>query len=391
MTAIVDQEGRLFGRVNLIDAAIGLAVLVLLPLAYGAFLLFRPATPTITSVERVLLSNVEERTAGGVSLGGKLKVLGTGLRPNMRASIGDRRAMAFVFETPTSADVIFGADVPPGTYDLVLFDGIQEIARASKAVTVAAGPMRPMARVRLVGAIVGLDEPRASALHVGATFPEGGPVESEIAALDPPQKEVHLLEQPGGAVEVPDPSRWQRPAAVLLSCEANPAGCLLGNRLLGGAAHMVIDVPGSPDLKLRIDEVLPADAPRAASATVRFVGTSEAVDLVKRGDRDQGNPGLTERSASIVAVSSRTVTQGDIVTLAPSPAGSVMAWAAERVAVIDASVRLSVDQGVDGWRYRTRLIKVGAPFVFDSGKYTIRGTVLSLAVDAVETAHGTAR
>src|SRR4051812_18698882 len=134
MTTIVDREGRLFGRVNLIDAAIIGALLVAVPLAYGAILLFRPPAPTIVSVERVPLSNVEERTAGGVSLGGKLKVHGTGLRPNMRAEIGARRAIAFVFETTQSADVIFGSDVEPGTHDLVLFDGQQQIARAAGAV-----------------------------------------------------------------------------------------------------------------------------------------------------------------------------------------------------------------------------------------------------------------
>src|SRR6266849_505744 len=147
MTTIVDGDGRLFGRVNLIDAAIGAALLVAVPLAYGAILLFRPPAPRIASVERVPLSNVEERTAGGVSLGGKLKVRGTGLRPNMRVEIAGRRAIAFVFETPTSGDVIFGSDVGPGTHDLVLFDGIQPLARAVGAVTIAPPAPRPAARV----------------------------------------------------------------------------------------------------------------------------------------------------------------------------------------------------------------------------------------------------
>src|SRR5262245_33787407 len=98
MSLVVDREGRLFGRLNLVDAAVGLAVIVLVPMVYGTFLLFRPPAPRIESVERVALSNIEERAAGGASLGGKLKVRGTGLRPNMRAEIGGRRAIAFVFE-----------------------------------------------------------------------------------------------------------------------------------------------------------------------------------------------------------------------------------------------------------------------------------------------------
>ena len=384
MTAIVDREGRLFGRVNLVDAAVGLALFIVVPLAYGAFLLFRPPAPLIAAVERVPLSNVEERTAGGLLLGGKLKVRGTGLRPNMRAEIGDRRAIAFVFEAPTSADVIFGADVPAGTHDLVLFDGVREIARARGTVTVAPGPPRPTVRVRVVGTLVDLDEARARALQAGAVFPDAGHPQAEIAALDQPETDLHVLAVAGGTIETPVRSLWQRPAAVVLNCDPTPAGCKLGESYLGGAAHMVLGVPGAPDLKLRIDEVLPYDPPRPASIRVRFIGTPELIGLARTGDRDHGNPALTLRSASIASLSSPKQTQGDVVTLAPSQAGSVLAWAVERVAVVDALLRLTVDSGTEGFRYRTRLVKVGGPFTFETGTYTLQGTVLSLKVDESE-------
>lgn len=391
MTAIVDREGRLFGRVNLVDAAVGLALFIVVPLAYGAFLLFRPPAPRIASVERVPLSNIEERTAGGLLLGGKLKVRGTGLRPNMRAEIGDRRAIAFVFETPTSADVIFGADVPAGTHDLVLFDGVREIARARGTVTVAPSPPRPTVRVRVVGTLVDLDEARSRALHAGAVFPDAGHPQAELAALDQPETDLHVLAVAGGTIETPVRSLWQRPAAVVLNCEPTPAGCKLGESYLGGAAHMVLGVPGAPDLKLRIDEVLPYDPPRPASIRVRFIGTPEIVGLAKIGDRDHGNPALTLRSASIASLSSPKQTQGDVVTLAPSQAGSVLAWAVERVAVVDALLRLTVDSGTEGFRYRTRLVKVGGSFTFETGTYTLQGTILSVSVDESESGHASGR
>jgi hypothetical protein len=44
--ALIDDRGRLFGRVNVVDAAIGAFALVLLPIAYGTFLLFRPIRAT---------------------------------------------------------------------------------------------------------------------------------------------------------------------------------------------------------------------------------------------------------------------------------------------------------------------------------------------------------
>jgi hypothetical protein len=391
VTAIVDREGRLFGRVNLVDAAVGLALFVVVPLAYGAFLLFRPPAPRIASVELVPLSNIEERTAGGLLLGGKLKVRGTGLRPNMRAEIGDRRAIAFVFETPASADVIFGADVPAGTHDLVLFDGVHEIARARGTVTIAPGPARPTVRVRVVGTLVDLEEVRARALQTGAVFPDREHPEAEIAALGQPETDLHRLAVGAGVVDTAVRNLWQRAAAIVLRCEPGPAGCLVGGVSLGGAAHMVLGVPGAHDLKLRIDEILPYDPPRPASIRVRFIGTPETVALERTGDRDHGDPALTLRSASIVSLSSPKETQGDVVTLAPGQTGSVLAWAAARVAVVDVSLRLTVDAGTEGVRYRTRPVKVGGPFTFETGTYTLQGTVLSLSIDESASGHASGR
>ena len=48
--AVIDDRGRLFGKVNFIDALVGVLVLGLIPLAYGAFLLFRVPAPKITSL-----------------------------------------------------------------------------------------------------------------------------------------------------------------------------------------------------------------------------------------------------------------------------------------------------------------------------------------------------
>src|SRR5438093_862542 len=75
------------------------------------------------------------RVTGGSTLTAKLKVRGTGLRPMLRAMIDDAPALAFVFEDPHSADVLVG-EVPAGAHDLILFDGVQEVARTRRAVTI---------------------------------------------------------------------------------------------------------------------------------------------------------------------------------------------------------------------------------------------------------------
>jgi len=119
-------------RMNLFDAAVAGFVLVLIPVAYGTYRLFRTPTPVITSVKRVEITK-EERRIGGFALIAKMKVQGSGLRPLLRATIDDVPALGFVFENPNSADLLVGA-VQPGSHDLVLYDGVQEVARAPKAI-----------------------------------------------------------------------------------------------------------------------------------------------------------------------------------------------------------------------------------------------------------------
>jgi hypothetical protein len=131
----IDDDGRVFGRGNLFDALLTVFALALIPAAYGTFLLFRTPAARISSVTRVPITREERRVAGGNRLTAKLKVRGSGLRPMLRASIDDVQSLGFVFEDPNSADVLVG-EVPPGAHDLILYDGVQEVARLAKSVTI---------------------------------------------------------------------------------------------------------------------------------------------------------------------------------------------------------------------------------------------------------------
>src|SRR5687768_9082574 len=101
MKSFIDTEGRLFGKVNLVDAAIGAFVVLLIPLAYAAVLLFRPPAPRITAVEPAPLTFAEDRAALGSELAGKVKIRGQALRPVLRAEIGGQEALAYIFEDPS--------------------------------------------------------------------------------------------------------------------------------------------------------------------------------------------------------------------------------------------------------------------------------------------------
>ena len=53
--AIVDQQGRLFGRLNLLDAAFVLLLFALIPLGYASWIVFRTPPAVLTSVEPATL------------------------------------------------------------------------------------------------------------------------------------------------------------------------------------------------------------------------------------------------------------------------------------------------------------------------------------------------
>ena len=129
--ALLDDHGRLFGRVNLIDAAVGVFVLALVPLAYASWLLFRTPMPVVAGVEpRAVREGYEEQD---------VRVSGRNLRPYLRVTVGTTAA-TYLFESPDRAMVRL-PKLSPGAYDLVLFDEAKEVTRRVGAITVEATPV----------------------------------------------------------------------------------------------------------------------------------------------------------------------------------------------------------------------------------------------------------
>jgi hypothetical protein len=141
---VIDERGRLFGKVNIIDAAVGLVVLLLIPLAYGTYRLFRVPTPTIAALE--LLASPGGGTTGGTpgehiqipfgaTKGLHVRLTGEHLRPSLRAYVGVQEA-SYLFESPTGAEIAL-PNLAAGSYDVVLYDEVREIFRGRAALTVA--------------------------------------------------------------------------------------------------------------------------------------------------------------------------------------------------------------------------------------------------------------
>ena len=114
--SIIDERGRLFGRLNVVDAAVALLLIAIVPVGYGAYLLFRAPVPKLTGLAPdAFIQGPNQQTA----------VHGENLRPYMRVSFGDKQGQNFLFVDPQTA-VIPLPDLPPGQYDVVLYDYARE-------------------------------------------------------------------------------------------------------------------------------------------------------------------------------------------------------------------------------------------------------------------------
>ena len=343
--SVIDEQGRLFGRVNLIDAAVALFVVGLIPLAYGTALLFQPARPRIDSVTRVDISNEERRiVSGGSLLAAKLKVKGTGFNPMLRASIGGSPALAFVFENPNSADVLVGP-LPAGAHDLVLMDGVQEAARAAGVVVIDNPSTRTL---HAEGWLTNLTPEMAADLRVGTTF-----ATHEIKAIGPARPARSRIRMGAVDADIPIEGRVERAAVLALHCDPQGADfrtgqepCTIGGQPVAGLPPMTVVLPGNTGFS--IAELFPPTAPSRGRAVIRFAGAIDG-GMIKPGDRDLL---LDMRAAVVTSAGGREVT-----------------------------VDLGMDESREGWRYRGRLVTPGAPFTFSTGRYEIRGEVQSVTVD----------
>ena len=336
---IVDQQGRVFGRVNLVDAAVIAFVIVLIPIGYAAYLLFRPSRPVIDSVTRVEVTREERRVAGGLQLTAKLKVKGSGFNPLLRARIGGLEAVGFVFENPNSADVLVGI-VPPGRHDLVLYDGIHEVARAREAVEVTniSAP-----RVRAFGWLTRLSPSDAPNLKAGFASEAQAPNAFEIVTAGPTQPARARIGSKTQAADILLDGQVERAAEILVRCDfPSTESCRLSGEDLT-PLPMMATLPGG--FSFQIEEVAPAAEPARATVRVQFEGPLP----VTIGDRDAL---LGSRTAEVTGVSGSTVT-----------------------------LRLGADQSRDGWRYRGRLLAPGAPFELRTDRYAASGRVISVSME----------
>jgi hypothetical protein len=337
---MIDSNGRIFGRFNLVDAVAAAFVVLLLPIGYATYLLFRPAQPVIDSVTRVPPTKEEQRIASGSILTAKLKVRGSGFSPLLRAQVGPVAAIGFVFESPNSADVLVGL-IPVGKHDLVLYDGVQEVARARDAVEVQAegGPA-----VRLYGFLTKLDPAEADTIKAGFASPPTAPNAFQIVSIGPTVPAHARVITGTQAADLPMPGMVERAAELIVRCDwPSLDACAVNGEPLTQTPPINIILPGG--MRFEINEIGPPSNALPAVAHLRLDAVPAGFAV---GDRD---PSVGAGAAEVTQIS------GSLITL-----------------------KLGVHESREGWRYRGQLLTPGSKLTLRTRNTIVIGTITDVTV-----------
>jgi len=354
----IDENARLVGRVNVIDIAVALIVVLLLPAAFGAYLMFRNPPAKLSAIDPTRLYEGNQV---------KVQITGRDLRPFMRVSFNDVQGKSFLISSPTAALVDL-PDLKSGVYDVVLYDYRQEVDRLPKAFTIMPIPFQPTLEVELEGAFVGLTEALAKDIVVGLKFPPADRTAAEVLAVAP-SVPGHLRLRAGESILTVPTKELEVAATLRASCvlTGNPdgtSGCTsFGTDVAAPlAAGTAVSYPGPHGwLRYQISAVHPPASTRPTVDTrVRFVGAPELLALLKVGDVDTGPfASAAVRHATLTAVGA----------LRPAAAGE---------AAIDATLRVPIDRAGAEWRYMNRPFKAGAPLTFETPRYIVHGDIVNV-------------
>ena len=242
----------------------------LIPLLYGAYVLFKPSRPSLTAIEPA-------RILSGAEL--DLKVRGTNLRPYMRVSVGTYQGNRFLFADETEAVVPMNA-LPPGVYDVILYDHAQEQARISKGLEVLA-TSRPRPQLDVIGSFTGLADHVAAAITQGTTVDGVGQI-TQVGSRMPSLTRATL--GPGLILDLPSDGRVQRPGDRPRQVRVGPAqrvGVVHGGRPAVDGGHRAAPRAAGRQHDVSGRSAAPGRPNRAITVRVRFAGDRAALELMR--------------------------------------------------------------------------------------------------------------
>jgi hypothetical protein len=347
LMAIVDAEGRLFGRWNFFDAVVVILGVALLPLGYAAYTLFRTPAPRLLAVEPAELVEGENL---------QVTIRGENLRPYLRISFSAVQGKSFLYQDSSRAVVELNP-MGPGTYDVVLYDYGQERHRLPNAFTIKPlVSLSPTSEVVVTGRFINLTQEVAAGIRLGPLAASGELI--EVLKPRPAEPRVHSNGLP---TQVTAPEQFEVAASAKLPCVIKVTQ---GYPTCGGADYSVqpnyvLTIPraGGPPMAFQIDQIRSIEPVRTISARVRFVGLPEAIAAVRAGDVD------TElvRNPFSLGMKVTSVESG-----------------ADRVGVLSIRAqRLAV-----GWSIGTDVLRVGNQYPIRTDRYFVGAVILSIDDDS---------
>lgn len=204
----IDSNGRLWGRVNLVDALLIVLAIAAGPFAYGSYALWRDPNPRLLEVLPPTLQS-------GPGL--QVEIRGEHLRPYMRVSFGDHQAPGFLFVSPT-VSVVPLPTILPGTYDVVLYDYAREVARLPGAFTLSAPASPPTARIAIRGALTGLTESQVALITPGLSLPTANPILTVVSVGPSGPSMARIRVSDGVTVAAPLDQLKEVPVTAMLAC-----------------------------------------------------------------------------------------------------------------------------------------------------------------------------
>jgi len=206
--ALVDERGRIGGKVNLIDAVIAVIVLGLLPIAFGAYLLFRTPEPKLISV-----------APASVNQGNNLRVTinGQNLRPFLRVTFDGIQGKSFLIGSTTYA-IVELPDLDAGSYDVILWDYRQQVGRLNKALTILPLAPTPTLEMHVRGTFRGLSAQRIHAIKAGVQFPPTGTPSAVVVSVGTPKASEMQLRAGAQSLTLPIPGQTDLPGDLLVKC-----------------------------------------------------------------------------------------------------------------------------------------------------------------------------
>jgi hypothetical protein len=362
---LVDDQGRLFGRWNVIDGLIAIVLVGLVPLLYGAYVLFRPQTPSLVSIEptRAFTGDVD------------LTIRGINLRPFMRVSVGNKQGLTYLFEDPTKAVVPVSA-LAPGVYDVILYDNAQERARLPRALEIVDIP-RPDAQVQLIGSFSGLSDAAVQQLKPGLRLTGLG----EVSRLGKPVASVTRTLLGAGLVQdLRSQGLFNVPAVVRATCALVPrngiVNCLSGGTSVMEDAVLTVALPVGSAM-FQIDQIMSDVATETITARVRFAGDRAVIDRLKEGDRDARRQNEIAGEGTIVSLGGVRTSGTSVGVVVPASA-LVQPFAATELAFRDGTLRLPAQRLQGRWQYASRSLLIGSVLTFSGPGYQVHATIVAL-------------